>query len=72
MKKPCPSPLPPQAEFELLLNELRNLKDLSKLEPVIEAGLRRMGRSLAQETVQRVVDESASSPEAGFPPSGGG
>jgi hypothetical protein len=72
MKKQSMSPLPPQAEFELLLEQLRNLEDLSELEPMIDTGLRRVGRSLAQETVQRVAAESASLPEAGFPPSGRG
>lgn len=70
MKKQPSSPLPPQAEFELLLEQLKSLEDLSRLEPLIEAGLRRVGRSLARETVQRVSAKSASSPEAGFPPSG--
>jgi hypothetical protein len=72
MKEPSTSPLPPRAEFDLLLEQLKGLEDLSKMEPMIECGLRRLGRSLAQETVQRVAAESASPSEADFPPSGGG
>lgn len=74
MKKSSSSPLPPgapRAEFDLLLEQLRSLEDLSELEPVIAAGLRRVGLSLAQETVCRVASKSASSPEAGFSPSCG-
>lgn len=70
MRKCCSSALPPREEFELLLEQLKGLEDLSKMEPMIQEGLRRVGRSLAQETVQRVAAQSASLPEAGFSPSG--
>lgn len=75
MKKRCESPLPARSsreEFESLMKRMESLEDLSLMESGIEEGLRRLGRSLAEETVRRVASDTASSPEAGFPPSGGG
>lgn len=56
-------------EFEELLKQCEHLRDLSRMEDTIEKGLRRIGRSLAQETVQREADRQAAS-GAAFSPGG--
>jgi hypothetical protein len=54
------------AELAGVVRTCRDLEDLSKMEPALESGLRRIGRVLAETTVQ---GHAAASMEAAFSPS---